>query len=1119
MEASGEGPLVGRVRELRELLDAFEDAGRGRGGVHLVLGDPGVGKTRLAAALAARAGAAGARVIWTRGWGRAAPPYWPWVEVVRGLAQDLDGETLRRELGSAADQLLRLAPELAERLPSPRIDVAEAEDSDVTRFALFDALVALLRVRSASGPVVVLMDDLQAVDEGSLVALDFVSRMLRDAAVLLVVTMHERFPHRTPDAQLALQNIVRSGRRLVLGGLSREDIGQLIELTSGIPAAPGLVEAVHAATEGNPFFAREVLALLLAEGRLDEPPDELPLPDGVRETIRRRLEPLDERQLATLELASIIGRTFNLATLEAASPLDRDSVLEALDAAAALGLVEPVPGSLGEYRFGHGLIRDTLLTGMPVAARMSGHRAIGHALEHVYRGAIEEHLPELAHHFLSAAPRGDAATAVDYAERAARRALETLAYEQAADLFARALEGLERMDADVPRRANLLLGLGTAQSRAGRGAARDTFEAAVAAARAIEADDVLARAALGFAPAALTPGYVDEAHVALLGEALERIGDADPALRVRLLGALAVALYWSDSAQTRAQLAREALQIARGMDDDATLAIALGSAQLATSGPDTTEQGLAWLDELFALTDRCGETVMSLAARSRHVDLLLEFDDLAGADTAIETLERLAREARDRRAAAFAPLHRARRAALDGRLDEAKRMLEDVAAIAAELPASTIPITVASQGVVLGWVQHGLREVIDIVRAYAAHSPAMPVWRAGLAAALADAGRREEALLEVDRLAADEFAALPRDNLWLAAMALLTEAVLALDLPERARVIYDKLAAFTGRNVVLPTIGYLGPVQMWLGILARVAGREAEALEQFASARMQATRDGARTALARILVEEAAVLVADGGEAARARADELLTRAAEATDEIGMPRLAHRIDALRGQLAPAPTASAPGMAVAAGAATLRRVGDVWTITSYGRSIHLNDGRGVRLLALLLERPGTEMHSLDLVAAVEGVAPAVPLVERSGGQETTGRFGVQGGAGPALDAKAKDDYRERVAALEAQLAAAEARRDEGGAEDARRELAFVRRELSSAVGMGGRDRETGSHAERARINVTRAIRSTLKRIAGYDARLGAELEAGVKTGTFCVYRPDPLHPLVWTVERG
>ena len=254
MSSAGVGPLVGRVRELRDLHDAFEDATRGRGGVELVLGEPGIGKTRLAAALAEHAAQRGARVIWTRAQGVGAPAYRPWVEVVRGLTDDLDGETLRDELGPAADELLRLVPRLAARLPEARRPARDDDDSRAARFALFDALVALLRVRSARTPVVVLIDDLHAVDEGSLVALDFVSRMLRDAAVLIVVTMHERVPDRAPEATAALQNIVRAGRRVLLGGLGREDIGRLIEQTSGIRPPPALVQSVHAATEGNPLL-------------------------------------------------------------------------------------------------------------------------------------------------------------------------------------------------------------------------------------------------------------------------------------------------------------------------------------------------------------------------------------------------------------------------------------------------------------------------------------------------------------------------------------------------------------------------------------------------------------------------------------------------------------------------------------------------------------------------------------------------------------------------------------------------------------------------------------------------------------------------------------------------
>jgi hypothetical protein len=583
---------------------------------------------------------------------------------------------------------------------------------------------------------------------------------------------------------------------------------------------------------------------------------------------------------------------------------------------------------------------------------------------------------------------------------------------------------------------------------------------------------------------------------------------------------LATALYWSDTGPRRAELAREALSMARRIRDDVTLAFAFSSAQLATAGPDTTEQSSQWLKRLFVLSDRAGESVITLAARSRHVDVLLELDDLAAADVAIETLERLANESRDRRAAACVALHRARRASLEGRFEDAHALTVEIEAMSDELPESTIPIILNTLRVMLTWLQQGPAAIGDLVRPYADGVPAMPCWRAAVAASLAASGRAEEAQLEYDRLAADGFAALPRDNLWLASMALLTETVVSLRSRSGAAAIYAELAPFAGRNIVLPGSAFLGPVEMWLGILARVQGRSAKALEHLAAARISSTRNGARASLMRIAVEEATLLLDDGGAAARQRAAEMLDQAAASCEDMGLGVMLERIAPLQARLVAA--APAPAVAPAADTAlvtTLRRIGDVWMIDDGSGPLHISDGRGVRLLALLLARPGREIHSLELVAAVDRMSVAPSGAARSGGSEAASGFSMQYGAGPALDTTAKHAYRARIAELGDEIADAARLGDEERAGRARSERDFVTRELERALGMGGRDRQSGSHAERARVNVTRAIRSAIKRISGYDPELGAELEIAVRTGTFCVYNPDARSPRRWHIEAG
>ncbi|HEX4345060.1 MAG TPA: hypothetical protein VHZ31_05815, partial [Solirubrobacteraceae bacterium] len=272
-----------------------------------------------------------------------------------------------------------------------------------------------------------------------------------------------------------------------------------------------------------------------------------------------------------------------------------------------------------------------------------------------------------------------------------------------------------------------------------------------------------------------------------------------------------------------------------------------------------------------------------------------------------------------------------------------------------------------------------------------------------------------------------------------------------------------------------------------------------------------AIADGAGTP--RAAESPATVPAAEGTSSAAAPAAEGTSSAATPAAE-GTSSAAASAAETTSSVAPPGAASSSSSSSSVG--SLRRIGDVWTIDDGRIALRLDDARGVRLLALLLSRPGEEIHSLDLVAIVDG-GPVAARGARDQDQQVAGRAAIQGAAGPRLDDEAKASYRARMEQLRGEIAAAQARGDAALERRARAELQFVERELGLAVGLRGRDRGLApSHAERARASVTQAIRSTLRRIASYDARLGRELHAAVRTGTYCAYQPDPQRPRRWVI---
>jgi AAA ATPase-like protein len=1110
---AGEPPLFGRSRELADLDEALSGALSGHGGLLLVTGEPGIGKTRLAHALLDRAEERGAFVAAARGWdGGGAPPFWPWQQIVRAVAAASSDDELVADLGAGARWVAQIAPPVRER-----VDVAAAGDgleSEQARFALFDAVTMYLRASAGRRPLVLLLDDIHTAGFPSLLLLAFLIRQVEDVPLLVVTTHHDADAHRADDVSSLFGELTRFGRRLELKGLHEDDLHRLIEHRAGTEPSAALVRAVHDVTEGNPFFSEEVVRLLVAEGLVDAPPGgRLPLPDGVRDAIRRRLYPLAPETVAALEAASVIGRAFRVEGLARVLGIGRAELLGRLEQALAARLLVEVDGTPGLLRFSHGLVRETLYAGLSATRRAELHGAVARVLEARPGGASAL---ELAHHYIEAAVPEAAAKALEYSERAGHEALGVLAYEQAAELFERAGRALELEEVpDERRRCELMLARGQALMHAADQSAVPTLTETIALARRLGEMELMARAALSLGGFGLSPGIVDDLLVSTLEDALAALSPRDSALRARVLVRLAVALYFSEAAERREALVQESLEIARRLDDRATLAFVLDQGALATSGPDTTERGLEWGRELFTLAEEVGDPELAVRARSWAIDLLLEMDDLPGADMAIEALDRIATDVRDPRARSYIPLHRARRMLMQGRADEAEALINAGIQLGWSLQDSTVPILAGAQLFWLRRAQGRLAELEDPVRQFADALPAMPAWRAALADVYLHLGRTAEARREYERLAEHDFADLPRDNVWFVAIAMLAELCEEFGDADRAPILERLLEPFECRNVVTPEGIFAGPVARYLALASGAREDWETTRRRLAQARAACERQGYAPMLAVLDLDEARMLVGRGGPGDAGAARALLDAARERSTALGVPVLGERLERVEQALSATPAAvEAPAAGPATG--VLCREGEVWRIDFEGRTLHVRDGKGMRHLALLLSRPGVEVHAVDIVTAAEGGGDASALAAAAeAGLEVRAAGGEDAGA--MLDGAAKAAYRSRVEDLQEEIEEAEAFNDPERSARAREELDFIAHELAAAVGLGGRDRRAASNAERARVNVTRAVRKAIARIEHEDVRLGRELATTVQTGTFCRYGPDPRRPVTWDVR--
>jgi DNA-binding CsgD family transcriptional regulator len=965
-------PFVGREGELAALTTDLDAALAGRGGVVLLAGEPGIGKTRLAEELAAQATARGALVLWGRCWeGEGAPAFWPWVQVVRAYVRAADPAALRREMGAGAADIAQIVPAVGECLPN--LPAPPTVEPEAARFRLFDSLAGFLRAAAARRPLLLVLDDLHWADAPSLALLRFLGRELEDAGPLVLGIYRHGEVERGHPLLATLADLTRGQhhRRLLLGGLDQPEVASFVAAVAGVQPPRELAAALHRETDGNPFFVTEVVQLLASQGRLDHTKTGSPvlaagLPEGVKAVVAQRLGRLSDDCRGLLEVAAVLGRDFGLRVLQPASGLDPERLLEVLEEAEAARAVAEAPGALGRWRFAHALVREVLYEDLPAARRVRLHGRVGEALEAAYAADPGPHLAELAHHFVAAAPGGEqmVARAMRLATLAGRRALQLLAWEEAGGLFERALAALELAERpDQRERCELLLAIGEARMAASDvPAARAAYQQAGELARRIGAPEVLARAGLGLG-LEFTTGIVDPVEVELLEEALATLGEADSPLRARVLARLAKALLFTPQTRRRLALSEQAVELARRLGDPATLAAVLYDRHLAIWGTEqeVAAEGLAAATEVVELAERLGDRAMALRGRGLRRTDLLELGDLAGFDADLAAAEQTARELRQLHYHWQLPLARATRALLAGRFAEAEELAAQGLAIGRRAGDQAVEIFYAGVIATLRFMQGRFGETAELFQDLATRVPGFPVLRTALAAALAEAGRPVEAQAEVERLAAGDLAAVPRDLGWGLSLALLALACYHHGDTELVAKLYGLLEPYAERNIAVARIGALclGPAAYFLGLLDLTLGRLEQAAGRFEHAAALAARIEARPIIAMSYEGQARALLALDHPGDHPKAQALLEQVMVAAHELGIHGLGERAAALLGDLAAAAAPAWP-------AGLTGREVEVLRLIAAGRS-------NQAIAQTLFISPNTVLHHVSNIFVKTGVA--------------------------------------------------------------------------------------------------------------------------------------------------
>jgi class 3 adenylate cyclase/tetratricopeptide (TPR) repeat protein len=510
-------PFVGRAAQLQRLTAKLEEACNGHGAVAMLLGEPGIGKTRMLEELSELAHEQGAMVL--RGacydgeWQR---PFGPFAEVLLDYARKADARELKL-LERGAPTLARIAPALRDRLGQIVEPIALEKDEE--RFRLFDAFSQLLIEVSQHRPLLLVLDDLHWADRGTVAMLSHVAHFVSDNPIFMIGAYRDAEVDRSHPLSGAVTAIrrLRNSESLTLKGLGSADVTELLGVIGDDEPPEALVKALTGETAGNPFFIREVLMHLLEEGRIlrdgrgwkmAADAVELGITEGVREVVRQRLRRLSEEANRLLTVGAAFNGAFSFPVTAAVAELEEEAALAAIDEALEAQLLRP--GSHPDtFDFTHAIIRHVLYEEMNPARRARWHRRIAEQMERAWGEAAVDHAAEVAYHFWRSAATSGSERGVDYAIAAADNAEAAFAHDQVTAFLRIALELLPRSDGRRPR---LLARFGLALPRTlNRNEALEAAQQAAVALETAEGPDAAAEYLEQAARAMFSAGLVPAA--------------------------------------------------------------------------------------------------------------------------------------------------------------------------------------------------------------------------------------------------------------------------------------------------------------------------------------------------------------------------------------------------------------------------------------------------------------------------------------------------------------------------------------------------------------------------------------------------------------------------------